>query len=72
MTQLKESVITNTLDEDESDLFHIYCECNENVALCGFDLTNVEEIESSDGELICIVCDELCNSETYVCPLCFT
>lgn len=47
------------------DLDHYYCECDENLALCGADLTDWPEGEAETPENECVVCAHL-----SVCPKC--
>lgn len=68
-TEILTIVNTTSLFKDsEGDLSHLYCACDEFTALCGWDLTNADE--DWDEESICVVCDELDFSETFVCPKC--
>lgn len=43
---------------------HMVCECNEDVALCGKDLTGRP---FADGSVECVVCADL---DRQPCPLC--
>lgn len=54
------SVKPSNTSSDDDDLDHIYCECDENISLCGIDLTGVEEIDK-DAETPddCVVCIDL-------------
>lgn len=56
------------IQDGEGNLSHLYCMCDDKVALCGWDLTNADE--DWDENSVCLVCDELDLSETYVCPNC--
>lgn len=56
------------IENGQGDLSHVYCSCDDTVALCGWDLTNADE--EWDVNNVCIVCDELDFSEDYVCPNC--
>lgn len=47
------------------DVWHVFC-CDENLALCGTDVTNFP-ITDGDGELMCVVCDELDSIPCEVC-----
>lgn len=57
-----------TIQDGEGDLSHLYCLCDENVALCGWDLTEADE--AYDELSACIVCEELDSNEDFVCPQC--
>ena len=57
-----------TMENGEGDLSHMYCLCDDTVALCGWDLTEADELW--DETSVCVVCDELDFSETFVCPKC--
>jgi hypothetical protein len=62
-------VIVDELAEktsDEADLVHMYCETNENLALCGRDLTGAPFANEFDESDICVVCDDLLVAETCV------
>lgn len=50
-----EVVVTSDGDTDD-ELVHYYCECNPDIALCGWDLTDREE---TDDEAGCVVCADL-------------
>lgn len=56
------------IKDEEGDLSHIYCLCDENVALCGWDLTEADE--AYDELSACIVCEELDASADFKCPQC--
>jgi hypothetical protein len=50
----------------DDELAHVYCDCSEDVAYCGADLTGVEEGYDPD-DLLCVVCDDM----AYLpCPRC--
>ena len=48
---------------DDDDLDHYYCSCNEDVALCGADISDALDItgspESGDTCVVCIDLDDL-------------
>lgn len=52
----------NSLD-DGDDLDHIVCMCNEDVAICGKEMTGANWVEEAD--LLCVVCIDL-----DICPTC--
>lgn len=56
------------IEDSQGSLSHLYCLCDDTVSLCGWDLTNADE--EWDEESVCVVCEELDLSETYVCPQC--
>lgn len=66
----QEALVLEEVAEDTSDgdIFHLYC-CDENLGLCGFDLSEASE-GFSDNDQFCIVCEELELSEEYACPKC--
>jgi hypothetical protein len=50
---------------DDDHLLHLFCECNEDVALCGCDLTGaVEDLSVLAQEMLCVVCDHLLKCAT--------
>lgn len=54
-------------DTDASDeLDHLYC-CDENVAMCGIDLTDVVEIPADEDGPVCPLCNYV-ESEGLPCP----
>lgn len=57
-----------TIQDGEGNLSHVYCQCDETVALCGWDLTQADDIWDENN--VCFVCEELDFSDTYVCPKC--
>lgn len=57
-----------TIKDNDGDLSHIYCLCDENTALCGWDLTDADD--AYDVMNACIVCEELDSNEDFVCPQC--
>lgn len=71
MNTVKTSSQKDTLSEvNMGDLYHIYCLCDEDNALCGWDLTEAEE--DCESGVACIVCEELDFSETFTCKKCGT
>lgn len=67
-TQTIISPVLNTTDEDD-DLEHVYC-CNENLALCGTDLTTYPEAEGTyeaPTPDTCLVCDDLSHHPCKEC-----
>ena len=48
-------------------LDHIYCPCDPNLGLCGYDLTGYTEVEAFASDDECIVCADL---ELAPCPRC--
>ena len=54
--------------DDESDLIHVVCECNDNVAFCGEDMSEVDYVDDTgDTPRDCIVCVHL---EVMPCERC--
>jgi hypothetical protein len=51
----------------DDDRCHLYC-CNENVALCGTDLTDYEDDCGDPGHVICPLC-ALADAEGLRCPV---
>lgn len=61
---------SGTTGTEESDLDHVFCGCNPDVALCGIDLSNADYVEgqwSEDDGDFCVVCLDLCD---VPCPTC--
>jgi hypothetical protein len=65
MTTLTEQELTTgSIDTDDEDIHHLVCECNENKAICGSDVSGWEWGENGAE---CIVCMDL----LYIpCPNC--
>lgn len=61
-TQIDTAVKGSWTTDDSLD--HYYCECDPDLALCGADLTAVDE--SLDGQM-CVVCEDL---EAIECQTC--
>lgn len=55
---------TSSTSSDDDDLGHTYCCLDENVGLCGADLTDAPEM---DGCTDCVVCIDLDRVGDY-CP----
>lgn len=53
--------------EEGNDLVHAYCDCNENISLCGLDVTDHTEVDDWPEERDCLVCWEL---EKLPCERC--
>jgi len=53
---------------DDNASYHYWC-CDEDVSLCGLDISEIEE-GIGEGETLCIVCDDLDFNEDYKCPEC--
>lgn len=56
----------DTGSNDGPDIYHIYCD-NPNQALCGADITDLEET-TGYGEQDCVVCTDL--EKTHTCQNC--
>lgn len=57
----KKNVLPKALNGDDS-IDHIYCACDRNVSLCGFDITELTDygMESdADDTMFCVVCLEV-------------
>lgn len=54
MTQMVECTTESLVD---TDLIHSVCECDENVALCGLDMTGHDWLP--EGTTTCVVCYDL-------------
>jgi hypothetical protein len=50
-------------------LDHIWC-CDPDRALCGADLSGVEEVDSIRPDRACVVCLDIDRQPGPVCPLC--
>lgn len=65
--QTETNVKPSSSDFDfEEDLVHFYCECDENTALCGTDITD-DPKDSEEEEVNCVVCIDLVE---FPCPRC--
>lgn len=62
---------TRSTGGDSDDLWHVYCCKDEDLGLCGTDLSDMEECEPDVCDDICIVCDDIDNLEDAckACPL---
>jgi len=63
-----EEVPTKTSDNDDN-LEHYYCECDDSVALCGADITDAPDHTASDTpfEDDCVVCIDLVDAACLRC-----
>lgn len=62
----EKSRLPKAINGDDS-IDHIYCACDRNVSLCGFDITDLTDcgMESEeDNTLFCVVCLEVEESQT--------
>lgn len=60
----------NKANTSDTAANHLYC-CQENVSLCGQDISELDtDLTTKNDENICIVCEELDMSETFICPAC--
>ena len=67
-TDVKPSSTDGTSDEE---LDHLYCECSEDIALCGTDLSEAEELSFLlNGAVDCIVCMDLVEFPCSRCGEC--
>lgn len=57
-------VLPQTSDDD--DTIHTVCGCTPDITLCGFDVSDAEDL-GPDAEPSCIVCDDLHHQP---CPRC--
>ena len=55
-------------NDEEFEIDHFYC-CDENVALCGEDLTGVEEVGDDSENPVCPLCQLVVESGR--CPRCW-
>lgn len=62
-----EPVVRVGRSADDDDLGHIFCDCDENRALCGADVTDCPVVEDRDDSLLCVVCADL---EDVPCERC--
>jgi hypothetical protein len=66
MTELAVAPVILEDDDEGDDLVHAYC-CDENISICGLDITDHAEIDWWGEERDCIVCLEL---EKLPCERC--
>jgi hypothetical protein len=50
---------------DDSDIVHFVCNCDEDTALCGIDVSEADETDSLEDT--CVVCVDL---NEFPCPRC--
>lgn len=55
------------VDDDDDDLVHFVCECNQDLALCGESLAGMKWIYDSADEEQCIVCADMLNRPCEKC-----
>lgn len=60
-----ESATSESLHDDT--LYHIFCECDEDLGLCGLDISDYAISDPLDGDPVCVVCLDL---EFVPCPRC--
>lgn len=67
-TVIEPIVIIETDEVPEADFSHVVCECDLDMALCGYDLTGHAPVFDLDLEAeLCLVCKDLLD---YPCPHC--
>lgn len=67
MTALLPAPTTTDTTDNGDELHHVYC-CDENLALCGTDVTKYQEAEPpSDADKRCIVCEDLIDTTCERC-----
>lgn len=54
-------------DGPDDDLHHFYCPCNEDLALCGKDISEEPHLVETPSDNVCVVCEDLTE---YPCPHC--
>lgn len=67
-TALKEETVTSHTSNDD-ELHHLYCTCNEDIALCGTDISEDVYLARTLVEALCVVCEDL---EWKTCSRCDT
>ena len=69
-TLSKTGILPKALNGDDS-IDHIYCNCNSNVSLCGFDISDLTDCGYNDSNSaeFCIVCLEV-EENNAPCVLC--
>lgn len=58
-TALMEETVTSHTDSGDDELTHLYCDCDDAVALCGGDISGNNRVEWMPDEILCVVCDDL-------------
>lgn len=55
---------------ESSDTTHLFCPCDENLALCGLDLSDHETLPVEEWtDDVCIVCNDII-TKLNACPRC--
>ena len=60
-----ESATSESLHDDT--LYHIFCECDEDLGLCGLDISDCAISDPLGDDPVCVVCLDL---EFVPCPRC--
>lgn len=68
-TALMEETVTSHTDDGSDDLTHLYCPCNEDIALCGGDIADNEYVDWQPDEILCVVCDDMDKWDCVRCGL---
>jgi len=61
-TMADELVREQQAEDDDDGLCHTYCECDEDIALCGAEVATAEEVDEfivPADALLCVVCEDL-------------
>lgn len=43
----------------DDDIVHLYCQCDEDLGLCGLDLSDMREVPVMEDQVVCVVCADL-------------
>lgn len=64
----KAQPITTNVSDLPDTLYHVTC-CDDDIALCGQDVSDYPETDG-DGELHCVVCEDLDDGDVPCCDTC--
>lgn len=58
-----------SLRSEVSDLVHLMCECDDDIAICGADRTGLPFKDDAPEDAVCVVCVDILGPED-ICPRC--
>lgn len=67
MTTRLEDAPLVTNDGTDEGYWHVTCDCNLDIALCGLELTGSEIVDFHSVETECVVCEDLENMPCLRC-----
>lgn len=69
-TEMTPDEVTKGVTDDTDNLVHVFCCRDEDLGLCGVDLTDANPVDDVPYDNDCIVCDELQNLDEKKCCQC--